>query len=356
MKKFTNNYYPFEGLKHKATIMMLPYRKDTWKDSGAIAYLAFKEIILAIANHENVYVLKDEHVSYNIKDLENKKNITIINMNYNDCWARDTTPIFVIKNNEVIGVNFRFNSWGGSVDGLYSDYLLDDALSNKLLKLLGIKEEYISSFILEGGSINTNNSGILLTTEACLLSKGRNKDLTKAKIENILKDKLLLNKVIWLPHGIYNDETNEHVDNMACFYDDNTVLLAWSNDKSDIQYQYSTMAYDILVKEGLNVIKVIIPSPIYLSKEDSNALEHNTISKDRCEDDRLAASYINFYQGKDFIILPKFGVKEDELAYKQFRELYPNKTIYQIYSKEILIGGGNIHCITMQIPEVKYEG
>lgn len=356
MKKSTNNFYlPYEGLNHKATIIMLPYRADTWKENGIVAFKAFKEIILAISNYEIVYVIKDSHITYDTSCLNNNKNIVIINMDYNDCWSRDTSPIFLSNNKELLGVNFRFNAWGGNVDGLYKDYHLDDLFSSKILKRLGIKEQYISNFILEGGSIHTNGKGKLLTTEACLLSKGRNSNLTKDEIENNLKKYLNVNEVIWLPHGIYNDETNEHVDNMACFYNDDTVLLAYPIDTNDIQYEYSKLAYDVLVSKGLKVIKIITPSIMYLSENDSNKLEHNSYSKDRCTNTRLAGSYINFYQGKDYIILPKFGVKEDAIAYNQFKELYKDKTIYQINTKEILIGGGNIHCITMQIPEVKNE-
>lgn len=357
MKKYINDFYfPFEGLKHKGTIIMLPYRSDTWKHGGEIAFKAFKEIILAIANHETVYVIKDEHVKYDISQIENKPNIIIININYNDCWSRDTSPIFLSDDNELIGVNFRFNAWGGEVDGLYSDYSLDDNFSSKILKYLNIKEKYLPDFILEGGSIHTNGSGVLLTTEACLLSKGRNYNLSKQEIENILKDNLNLKEILWLPNGIYNDETNEHVDNMACFYNEDTILLAFPEDKNDIQYEYSVKAYDTIINAGYKAIKIICPSPIYLTDEDSSLLDHNVYSKDRVANDRLAASYINFYQGADYIILPSFGIKEDEIALNQFKELYPDKIIYQINTKEILIGGGNIHCITMQIPEVKNEG
>jgi len=163
--------------------------------------------------------------------------------------------------------------------------------------------------------------------------------------------------VIWLDHGIYNDETNEHVDNIACFIKPGVVALAWTNDKNDPQYKFSSEAYKVLKSEtdakgrSLEIVKIKVPKPIYMSKKESKGIKSGTHdAKVRSEGDRLAASYINFYQGEKFVILPGFGVPEDKLAKKQLQELYPEKEIIQFNTKEILLGGGNVHCITMQIP------
>ena len=348
--------FPFEGLKHEGTIILLPYREDTWEDKGLKAFDEFKNIISKIALHEHVYVIKSPKVSYDTSIL-NMKNVSIHELDYDDSWARDNTLIFLKKDNSIRAVDFGFNAWGGKVDGLYSSWEDDNLLGKKLAKLLNIEFYSDKDFILEGGSIHTNGFKTLLTTEACLLSKGRNSNLSKIEIENHLKEMLNIDKVLWIPHGIYNDETNEHVDNMACFLDENTILLATSKDKEDIQYKWSMEAKRILENETTalgNKIKVIlvnIPNPyLRLTKDEALKIKPIDGAKPRLEGDRLAASYVNFYMGNDFIILPKFNVKEDQEAYDILNNFYKgSKKIYQIESRNILVSGGNIHCITMQI-------
>ena len=160
-----------------------------------------------------------------------------------------------------------------------------------------------------------------------------------------------------MENGIYQDETNEHVDNIACFIRPGVVALAWTNDKNDPQYKFSSEAYKVLKNERdakgreLEIIKIKVPKPMYMSKNDAKGIkEGNYSAKARQEGDRLAASYINFYQGEKFVILPAFGAPEDKLAKAQLQKLYPEKEIIQFNTKEILLGGGNVHCITMQIP------
>ncbi len=343
---------PFEGKKHQGTIILLPYRIDTWENGGVIAFEEFKEIIFTISKYEHVYVIKSPKVSYDISALLNKENISVHELDYDDSWARDNTLLFLTnKDNDILAVDFGFNAWGGTVDGLYSNWDMDNALGNKLGKLLNIKTVSDKDFILEGGSIHSNGKGLLLTTEACLLSKGRNSNLEKSEIENHLKEMLGIEKVIWLPHGIVNDETNEHVDNMACFLDENTVLLATSKDQNDLQYKWSMEAKKILEKNHLNVLLVSCPNPyLSLTKEEASAIVSLDTAKPRPEGDRLAGSYVNFYMGSDFVILPKFNVSEDLEAYNLLNDFYKGKKkIHQIESRKILVAGGNIHCITMQI-------
>ena len=220
---------------------------------------------------------------------------------------------------------------------------------------------HLPQFVLEGGSIIVDGEGTLIATEACLLSKGRNPTLRKEEIEETLRDYLGVDKVIWVPHGIYQDETNEHIDNMVAFMKPGEVVMAWCSDKKDPQYKYCQETYKALSKacdaKGRKLIihKLALPNPpLYLTLEETKGLrnEKTTLDK-RVAGRRLAASYVNFYQGEDFVILPAFGVKEDALALKTMKELFPKKEIHQINTLEILLGGGNIHCITMQMPEVQ---
>lgn len=353
---------PFEGDEHEGTIILLPFRKDTWRKNAVTALKNYREVILAIAKFEKVYVGINPRI-YNkvISSFEDIENVIPFKVKYNDSWARDNSPIFV-KNSEgtLRCVDFRFNAWGGEVDGLYSNYKDDDKFSSVIAKKFNKLSYYHQSFVLEGGSIHVDGEGTCLVTEACLLSKGRNPNLTKSEIEETLKINLNVEKVIWLKHGIYLDETNEHVDNIACFIRPGEVALAWTNDKEDPQYQFSLEAYNTLKKEcdakgrKLVIHKIMLPKPQYMSEKEAKGIKcgkYNAVS--RLANSRLSASYVNFYQGKDFVILPAFGDDNDKVTYQQMKKLYPDKEIVQIYSREILLGGGNIHCITMQIPKDK---
>ena len=349
---------PFEGNKHSGTIVLLPFRKDTWRNSAKPAIENYKQVIKAIAKFEKVYVgVAPSIYSKVAEDFKKLKNVKIIKVSYNDAWARDNSPIFVTNGERMRIVDFRFNAWGGEVDGLYNNWKADDALTKNLAKKFGVETYKLDDFILEGGSIHVDGEGTCLVTKACLLSEGRNPQLTQLEIEENLKVHLGVSKIIWLEHGIYNDETNEHIDNMCCFTKPGQVALAWTEDQKDPQYDYCQKAYKVLSTSKdaqgrkLEIIKVKLPKPLYIKKEEAKGICSSKYNpKERPEGLRLAASYINYYQGEKFVILPAFGVEEDKLAKAQFEKIYPQKEIIQINSREILLGGGNIHCITMQIP------
>lgn len=356
---------PFEGDKHDGTLILLPFRHDVWRNHARNATKQFEELIETIAHFEKVYV--GVHPSIYEKSmtwLEKIPNVVPIKIKYNDAWARDNSLIFVKdKEGYVRSVDFRFNAWGGDFDGLYTNYSDDDALGNNLVKKMKLQNYRLSSFIMEGGSIAADGEGTLIATEACFLSKGRNCQLTKAEIEETLKVYLGVTDIIWIPHGIIGDETDEHVDNMVAFSRPGEVLLAWPSTSDKVQYNAASRALKILENSTdsqgrkLQVIKVKMPAPIYLTKEEAKGISPSRYgAKPRHEGDNLLATYINFYQSDRFVIIPGFGVKEDEIALAQFKAIFPHKKVVQIQSKEILIGGGNIHCVTMQIPKgTKHE-
>lgn len=355
-----NYYLPFEGDEHDYTIMLLPYRKDVWRGKGKYALVEYLNIIEAISKFEEVIVGIDPSIYNKVLPMVKKiENTLPIKVKYNDSWARDNTLIFV-KNDEgdVRSVDFRFNAWGGSYDGLYDDYQDDDNLGKTLSKRLKIESYYLNNFILEGGSIACDGQGTLIVTEACLLSKGRNPQFNKSEIEEILKIHLNVSEIIWLPNGIIGDETNEHIDNFVAFTKPGQVMLAWAPTTDKVQYSACLKAYKILSNchdakgRKLDIIKVKIPQGLYMSKKEASGIKSDKHdAKLRSAGDNLLPSYVNFYQGKDFVILPKFGVKEDEYAFNLFKQVFKDKKVIQIYSKEILLGGGNIHCITMQVPK-----
>ncbi len=354
---------PFEGLAHQATVVLLPFRTDTWREKGVPARKEYLEVISAIAEHEPVIVgIHPRLYKKLLPTLERMKNVKPISIRYNDAWARDNMPLFLTnpKTNGIRTVDFRFNAWGGSYDGLYRNYKDDDRLGCLFSKRMKLLSYYLPSFVLEGGSIATDGEGTLITTEACLLSPGRNPNCSKAEIEETLREYLGIDKVIWVPHGIYEDETDEHIDNMVAFVKPGEVVMASTEDKTDPQYLFSKATYEVLSKatdamgRKLIIHKINVPSPaLFASAEESKGLiNHSDTLKKRASGDRLSASYINFYQGRDFVIMPAFGVKEDLKAYQTLVSLFPNKKVHQINTREILLGGGNIHCITMQIPSI----
>lgn len=355
--KKDNFRMPGEFEPHEGTFMIWPERSDNWRFGAKYAQKAFADVAAAISKYEKVTICVSSNKYENARNML-PENVRIIEMSTNDSWVRDSGPTFV-KNDEgeVRGINWGFNAWGGLVDGLYFPWDKDNEVAKKICDLQWKDVYDIEDFILEGGSIHVDGEGTVLVTEACLLSKGRNIHLTKEQIEENLKEYLNVEKVIWLKSGIYLDETNEHVDNICTFVKPGVVALAWTDDESDPQYEMSKSCYEILSKEKdakgrtLEIHKILLPYPIYISKEESLGIDITNGTLPRNEGDRLAASYVNYYVCNGAVIMPCFNDPNDEKAKLKLQELYPDREIIQIYAKEILLGGGNIHCITQQQPK-----
>ena len=258
------------------------------------------------------------------------------------------------------GINWKFNAWGGEYDGLYADWSRDDKIAIEFMKHFGCDYYNAAPFVLEGGSIHTDGEGTLLVTENCLLSKGRNPGLTKPQIEEKLKMYCNVHKIIWLPCGIYNDETNEHVDNVCAFTSPGEVVLAWTDDKNDPQYEMSMSCLKVLENETdakgrkIKVRKLPIPSNhMCITEYDLKGLEFEDGEDEREAGERLAASYVNFYISNKAVIVPQFGDKNDKAACDILSEAFPERQIIPVYARDIIVGGGNIHCITQQIPKAE---
>ncbi len=355
---------PAEYEPHKGTVIIRPFRPGSFGKDISGAMNAFLNVIEAISLHETVYVLSPEEYYTETEDLLNKRNIRnvkVLSVDSDDSWARDVAPTFVKdENGDLYGISWEFNAWGGDYNGLYSDWKKDNQVAEKCCNMLGIKCIDASPFVLEGGSIHSDGCGTILTTESCLLSKGRNPSLSKEEIEDKLKYFLGAKKILWLPRGIYNDETDEHVDNVCAFISKGKVALAWTDNKDDPQYELSKKCFDYLSKETdasgnpLTIIKIPIPDyPICITSGQLDNYSFEPGEDMREAGERLAASYINFYFCNDAVIVPLFGGKNqysDERALALYRENIPDREVYGIPAKDILLGGGNIHCITQQIP------
>ncbi len=347
---------PAEFEPHEGCIMIFPERSDSWQYGAYAARKAFVKIAEVIAESEKLTVCASEAQYDNARAML-PDHIRVVEMASNDSWARDYAPTFV-KNDagEVRGIDWGFNAWGGLYDGLYFPWDKDNRMARKLCDLLE-KDVYDKrDFILEGGSIHVDGEGTCMVTESCLLSKGRNPELSREQIESILKEYLNVSTVLWLPCGIYHDETNEHVDNICAFVAPGEVVLAWTEDESDIQYAMSKACLDYLERavdakgRRIKVHKLPLPKPVTMTAEECDGLDACWDEPTRNPGERLAASYVNFYISNKNIVMPGFGDPADEKAKRILQDLFPDREVVQIYARDILIGGGNIHCITQQIP------
>ena len=359
-------HMPGEYEPHAGCIIVWPQRPGSWSFGAKEACRAFTAVIKAIAASERVYVICGRaHWQIAKAYLAGIANVELVAMETDDSWARDIGPTFVVRDTvdgrQLRGVNWSFNAWGGAVDGLYPDYAQDDAFAAAFAEKFGYTLYDAAPFVLEGGSIHSDGEGTALVTEACLLSAGRNPELTNEQIEAKLKLYLGVERVLWLPHGIYNDETNEHVDNVCAFIRPGEVVLAWTDDTSDAQYALSKASLDYLEQavdtkgRRLIVHKLPVPkTPICIEADEVAGFDFVEGEDMREAGERLAASYVNFYFSNDSVVVPAFGgvnAASDEQAAQLLARLCPERKVVQVPARAILTGGGNIHCITQQIPK-----
>ncbi|XP_043717190.1 agmatine deiminase isoform X2 [Telopea speciosissima] len=274
---------PPEWETHSHCWMGWPERPDNWRNNATHAQRVFVKVASAISRFEPVTVCASPAQWENARN-QIPKDIRVVEMSINDAWFRDTGPTFVVCDHithsgdpvrKIAGIDWNFNCWGGPDDGCYADWSLDQLVARKIL---GIEKlpRFPQSIILEGGSIHVDGEGTCLTTEECLLNKNRNPTLTKEQIENELKMYLGVRKVIWLPQGLFgDDDTNGHIDNMCCFVKPGVVLLAWTDDESDPQYERSVEALSVLSKatdacgRAFEIIKLHIPGPLFMTEEEA---------------------------------------------------------------------------------------
>ena len=238
---------PAEWERHAGTWMLWPERPDTWRENARPAQRAFAAVAAAIAKSEPVTmgVSADQ---FSAARAALPAGVRVVEISSNDAWMRDVGPTFVVdRRGRVRGIDWMFNAWGGKAGGAYLDWELDDQVAPKVLEIES-KPRYRAPFILEGGSIHVDGQGTLLTTEECLLNPNRNPTLRRAQIESLLERHLGVREIIWLGRGVFNDETDGHVDNLCCFVRPGEVVLTWCDDPEDPQYDISHAAYEVLVE------------------------------------------------------------------------------------------------------------
>ncbi len=348
---------PAEWETHSQTWMVWPERPDNWRLGGKPAQAAFTAVAKAIAEFEPVTVCVSASQYENARARLDHAAIRVVEISTDDAWVRDTGPTFVSNGQgEIRGVDWTFNAWGGFDGGLYSPWQRDDQVASKILEIERCARYRTEGFVLEGGSIHVDGEGTLITTEECLLNRNRNPHLGREAIEQLLREHLAIDTVIWLPDGLFNDETDGHVDNFCCYVRPGEVLLAWTDDPQNPNYPRCQAAMQVLEKardakgRQLLVHKMPIPGPLHASAEECAGVDLVAGSQERDPSVRLAGSYVNFLIVNGGIIAPCFDDPKDEEARTILERLFPAHRVVMVPGREILLGGGNIHCITQQQP------
>ena len=347
---------PAEWAKQAQTWMAWPVRPDNWRGNAVPAQRAFATVANTIAEHQPVSMAASGPALASARALLSPA-VRLIDIPSDDAWMRDIGPTFVRHpRGEVRAVDWIFNAWGGLNGGLYQPWDADDRVAQQVAHALGIAR-YRAPLVLEGGAIHVDGEGTCLTTEACLRHPNRNPNLTQDDLEQALRDYLGVSVIVWLGRGLLHDETDGHIDNLCCFLRPGVVALAWSEDPQDIQH---AIAQDALARlrrardaqgRTLEIIKLPIPQrPVAMSATEAAEVLSAPGTQARPAGVRLAASYVNFTLCNGAIILPRFEDPNDDRARAILAEQFPDRVIRQVPGREILYGGGNVHCITQQQP------
>ncbi|HEY4917589.1 MAG TPA: agmatine deiminase [Solirubrobacteraceae bacterium] len=346
---------PGEFEPHSGCWIAWPERTDNWRLGAKPAQKAYAAVAEAINASDPVTVAVSDAQFEHCRSLLSPS-IRVVEIATDDAWIRDTGPTFLLDGDGGRrGVDWHFNAWGGLNGGLYFPWDRDERVARKVLEIEGA-DRYLAPIVLEGGSIHVDGEGTVLSTEECLLNPNRNPELSREEIESALFDYLGAEKVIWLGQGVYNDETDGHVDNLACFAAPGVVLLTYCEDESDPQHAISRDAQQRLETatdaRGRSIEVVRLPSPglVTITEEEAGGVDAVEGSLPRRAGDRLAASYANFYIATTLIVYPLLDERYDEQAGEVLQGCFPEREIVGVPAREILLGGGNIHCITQQVP------
>jgi agmatine deiminase len=346
---------PGEFEPHSGCWMAWPERPDNWRLGAKPAQEAYAAVAEAIAASEPVTMAVSDAQFENCRALLPPA-VRVVEVSTDDAWMRDTGPTFVVDGaGGRRGVDWRFNAWGGTEGGLYFPWDRDDRVAAKVLEIVG-DDRYRAPIVLEGGAIHVDGEGTVLTTEECLLNPNRNPELSREQIERVLLEYLGAEKVAWLGAGVFEDETDGHVDNLACFARPGVVLLTWTDDEDDPQHPISRDARERLEAatdaqgRSLEVALLPSPGPLQISAEEAQGVDAAEGTVPRRAGDRLAASYVNFYLGNSRIAYPLLDPRHDEEAAAILRRVFPEREVVGVPAREILLGGGNVHCITQQVP------
>ncbi|MGE4284033.1 MAG: agmatine deiminase family protein [Clostridia bacterium] len=332
---------PAEWTSHQRTFVSWPIQESMcYPEEYQLVCNGYQEFINAIAEFEPVAVIINPEEFKNISALFEDSNIEFLKIEHNDAWIRDNGPTFLMdEQGKVAGVNWVFNSWGGK----YAPWDLDDQVAPKILEHYHVPS-FDAPIVMEGGSFHVDGEGTLITTEECLLNANRNSKFSREQIEEYLIRYLNVEKIIWLKQGLFGDETDGHIDNIACFAAPGKILMQVCDDPEDENYEITRENLKILENmtdaRGRNFEIIPIEQP----------------PKRMNGDKRLTLSYINFYFVNGGIILPLFGGDAegtDRLAEEVLQRTFPERRIRKVDGMSIIREGGNVHCATQQMIAAK---
>ncbi len=326
---------PAEWEPHEATWIAWPHNRDDWPGRFAPIPWVYAEIVRKLARVERVRILiEDRPAEAAARRILRKAGANLAAVEFfhaptDRSWTRDYCPLFVKnRTGEVALTNWCFNAWAK-----YDDYKRDAAIPARLAAALNLRA-WEPGLVLEGGSVDVNGRGLLLTTEECLLSpvQARNPQLSRRQIEIALREYLGVRRVIWLQKGIAGDDTHGHVDDLARFVSRDTVVIASEQDPADPNYEPLRENFRILRDQSLRVAKLPMPAPLIFNGR------------------RLPASYANFYIANNLVLVPTFNDPNDRIALKTLARLFPDREVTGINAVELVWGLGTLHCLTQQQP------
>lgn len=330
-------FMPAEWERHERTLIEWPVKDSlVWPENYKEVCEGYATVAKAIASMEPVTMIVNEDTKEEARRLCGNE-VELLIIPHNDAWVRDNGPTFIWNHSKKLsGINWKFNAWGEK----YIPYNLDDELAPKVLEYYKVPKIDVP-MVLEGGSIHVDGEGTLITTEECLLNVNRNPSLTREQIEEVVKEQLKISKIIWLKRGLFGDETDGHVDNIACFAKPGVILLQTCKDSNDPNCERTKENLEILKNatdakgRKIEVVEITQPPIRYYN------------------DERLTLSYLNFYFVNDGIILPVFGLdahETDRKAEEVLQKVFPDRKIIPVDGMSLIKEGGNVHCITQQMP------
>ncbi len=326
---------PAEWEPHAATWIAWPHNLDDWPGRFAPIPWVFADIVRKLSAVERVHILVESpHLEERARRMLRKNGARMAAVEFfvcptNRCWTRDYSPLWVVNRRGATALTcWGFNAWAK-----YPDFELDAAVPGFIGGLLR-EPAWNASMILEGGSIDVNGAGLLLATEECLLSpvQERNPGMSRGEIERKLRDYLGARRVIWLKCGITGDDTHGHVDDLARFVSEETVVIGSEPDRGDPNHEPLRENAAILRAAGLRVVELPMPHPLIFAGR------------------RLPASYANFYIANGLVLVPTFNDPNDRVALATLAKLFPGREVSGIHSTELIWGLGALHCMTMQQP------
>jgi len=326
-------FMPGEWEKHTCCWMAWPARVDLWPNIEATKK-AYADVANTIAEFEPVNLLVLPSMLDDARAYLSK-NVEIIEMSIDDSWTRDSGPNFLINDSGLLaGSTWEFNAWGDK----FRPYDQDALMGSRILDWVSV-DEYISTMIAEGGGITVDGEGTVITTESCFPNKNRNPHLTKKEIESELCRTLGASKVIWIPGDPNETGTDGHIDGIAAFIEPGRILVEISPDSSDPHYRVGQN--NVKALKNIKDAKGRTLEIDFIYEGDYSVLEF-----DECR------SYINSYLANGAVIVPGYNHERDHLAVETYQKIYPDREVVQIQISDIAIGGGGIHCITQQQPNI----